>query len=699
MSAIAISSPLPQFFDLDGDPLDSGLLFFGAVSQNPETTPVSVYWDAAATQPAAQPLKTLNGFIARNGTPAIVYVVDAFSLTIRDSRGRLVLYTPDSTSFSNASNFSAQIDALKTQLAGGSGAASIGTAEGTNVQVELDAVQATQASQAASIATLQDRDIDAMQTFVGLLAAGTAGTAAAFGDSTMWGADPSNLAVQVAVPPYAALQNLVNNYHGNSALTVTNNAISGTTLTQMIAGTDGSGSTFAAKMAASSASVVLCNHGVNDAFGANATTAAAFKTAVLAFVHTVRANGKTPVLVTPFPSLTIGAFGSQARAEATSRFAEIVRKVASDHGVLLVDQNLLLSRLLNVDGVRPLEILPDGVHGSQRGYGIAGNNLAAALLDSQAESFTRPGQRLPSSASAIKATNQTISASSTSRVGVVSTTSTTVPETLRMVFRVDEPGLDLVLSHPVFINGSATIDVNVDGTPIGTLSMLHAGFGATFWQDYETVIVRNIAPGFHILLTTTGTVGGIGVHCLRSRETEKPLILPSGFAAPGQRKQLAPRLELNSTTANTMAVFDDCPVSFLIDAATIEWTGQMPKDSGVIIGGNVGSNSGSAACERAITIQLNPATGYLSVQEATGPGAYTSNAALSAVDQSAASHTFRAVLTNISTTSMTVQVFVDGVSIGTQALTGPFRGGLLGLWKNGAGGSLAITNVYRVWGL
>jgi lysophospholipase L1-like esterase len=542
-------------------------------------------------------------------------------------------------------------------------------------------------------------DVDAIQQLMTDVAAGTSRIIACFGDSTMWGADPSNLANQVAVPPPAALQNFVNNYHGNTALTVTNNAISGTTLTQMIAGTDGSGSTFAAKMAVSTARIVIENHGINDAEGVNATTLAQYKAAMLSFIYTCRLYGKTPVMVTPFPALTFGTFGSQSRAEKTSRFAEEKRKVARDHSVLLIDNNLLMSRLLNIDGQLPLSILPDGVHASQGGYGFAGNNLAGALLESQMEAFSRPAQRLPSSASAIKATSQTVSASSTSRVGVVVTTSTGVPQTMRMVFRVDEPGLDLVLSHPVFSNGSASIALNMDGAPLGTLSMLSSGFTSSFWQDYETVIARNLAPGYHVLLMTTASTGGIGLHCIRSRDTEKPLILPNGFSVPSQRKLLAPRLELNSANANTMAVFDDLPVSFLIDAATVEWTGQMLKDSAVIIGGNVGSNGGSAACERAISIMLNPATGYLSVQEATAPGTYTANAPLAATDQSAASHTFRVVLTNVNPTSATAQVFVDGVSIGTQALTGPFRGGLLGLWKNQAGGSLAVTGVHRVWGL
>lgn len=93
---LATTSPLPMYFDRSGTPLDSGLLFFGEANENPVTRPVTVYWDAAATQPAAQPIRTLNGFPARNGTPAVVYVSGNYSLSVLDRRGQQVLYVRSS---------------------------------------------------------------------------------------------------------------------------------------------------------------------------------------------------------------------------------------------------------------------------------------------------------------------------------------------------------------------------------------------------------------------------------------------------------------------------------------------------------------------------------------------------------------------------------------------------------------------------
>lgn len=114
---LAIQTPFAQFFDLDGKPLDSGKLYFGAANQNPETNPLTIYWDAAGTQPAAQPIRTLNGYPARNGTPGTLYIATDHSLTVRNKRGKLVVYAPSSAELGNDLALQANIDALRDDLA------------------------------------------------------------------------------------------------------------------------------------------------------------------------------------------------------------------------------------------------------------------------------------------------------------------------------------------------------------------------------------------------------------------------------------------------------------------------------------------------------------------------------------------------------------------------------------------------------
>ena len=88
---LTITSPYVQIADLNGDPLDDGSIYIGTAGLNAETNPITVYWDAAGTQPAAQPIKTRSGVVARNGSPARVYVnAGVYSITVRDKMGRLL---------------------------------------------------------------------------------------------------------------------------------------------------------------------------------------------------------------------------------------------------------------------------------------------------------------------------------------------------------------------------------------------------------------------------------------------------------------------------------------------------------------------------------------------------------------------------------------------------------------------------------
>jgi hypothetical protein len=76
--------PFPVFLDKDGTPLSEGYVYIGVSGSNPETAPQTAYWDDALTIPAAQPIRTMDGFLLRNGSPANVYTVNAYSITVRD---------------------------------------------------------------------------------------------------------------------------------------------------------------------------------------------------------------------------------------------------------------------------------------------------------------------------------------------------------------------------------------------------------------------------------------------------------------------------------------------------------------------------------------------------------------------------------------------------------------------------------------
>lgn len=120
---LATQAPLSQYFDTSGDPLDGGFLYFGTANQNPETNPIAVYWDSAGTQPAAQPVRTENGYTMRSGTPAPLYAATDYSLTVRDKASRLVAYFPSSVQFANDAANAALIAAFEADLASSADAA------------------------------------------------------------------------------------------------------------------------------------------------------------------------------------------------------------------------------------------------------------------------------------------------------------------------------------------------------------------------------------------------------------------------------------------------------------------------------------------------------------------------------------------------------------------------------------------------
>lgn len=100
-----IGSSFPHFKDSNGDPLDAGYIFFGQPNLNPEINPVTVYWDSALTQPASQPILTLNGYITRDGAIANLFASANYSITVKNKVGILLYSLSDSNYFDPSSSF------------------------------------------------------------------------------------------------------------------------------------------------------------------------------------------------------------------------------------------------------------------------------------------------------------------------------------------------------------------------------------------------------------------------------------------------------------------------------------------------------------------------------------------------------------------------------------------------------------------
>jgi hypothetical protein len=97
MSALSIQPTYPIFTETDGLPLENGYIWIGTANLDPQGNPINVYWDAALTIAAPQPIRTLNGYPSRNGTPARLYVNSDYSIRVQNKNGSLVYSAPTAT--------------------------------------------------------------------------------------------------------------------------------------------------------------------------------------------------------------------------------------------------------------------------------------------------------------------------------------------------------------------------------------------------------------------------------------------------------------------------------------------------------------------------------------------------------------------------------------------------------------------------
>jgi hypothetical protein len=97
MTALSIQPTFPIFTDIDGQPLEDGYVFIGTANLQPIGNPITVYWDAALTLPAAQPIRTRGGYPINSGTPARLYVNSDYSIQVQNKNGSVVYSAPAAT--------------------------------------------------------------------------------------------------------------------------------------------------------------------------------------------------------------------------------------------------------------------------------------------------------------------------------------------------------------------------------------------------------------------------------------------------------------------------------------------------------------------------------------------------------------------------------------------------------------------------
>lgn len=87
-----VSEPFPVFYDDDGTPLEEGMIYVGVVNQDARANPVQLYSDVALTVPISQPVRTLSGRPAYQGSPINIYTGNTeYSLDVQNRFGTPIM--------------------------------------------------------------------------------------------------------------------------------------------------------------------------------------------------------------------------------------------------------------------------------------------------------------------------------------------------------------------------------------------------------------------------------------------------------------------------------------------------------------------------------------------------------------------------------------------------------------------------------
>ena len=311
--------------------------------------------------PMAQPIViNAGGYPVYNGQIAKFVTVKGHSMAAYDSSGSLQHYYPNVLKYDP--------DQLRAELAQDNGVDLVGGAASKEYVEEK-----IQESRDEIVSELSLYNYDSCSS-VGI-GSRVVSAIDVFGDSTMWGAIPGNTGSQNTNNPPKVLQNTLANL--GYVTTVNNRAIPGTTLDEMINGTDTSGLTFEQRISTTSARVIFCNHGIND--NNQNKDLNQYRRYWGDFVNICRKYGKIPVIITANPNPPIGLI-SEVVSKRLKNYVDVAVDVAKSMKVDLVDNFYYLTKAMPL--YNQSYLAPDGAHMTTLGYMLAGQNMAIPFVNS-----------------------------------------------------------------------------------------------------------------------------------------------------------------------------------------------------------------------------------------------------------------------------------------------------------------------------
>lgn len=510
-----------------------------------------------------------------------------------------------------------------------------------------------------------------------------------FGDSTYYGLI-SGGSGQVATPAPAMLQDTLRAYFGNNEITVNNRGVSGDQTTNALR-------TFETKIISSSAQVIYINYGLNDLTGANpsgvndpAISAEQYKENLRSLVSIARRYGKVVVLETPNVELANHQNANfQFRMEGAQQFSNVMKQVANEMNVPLVDQQYLTKKYL-AGRTNIVDAFPDGIHPSQELYKQKGLNMAFPFLNltrivsPMVMPSAMPGFRGDSPK---RDTDYNVG----SRTNLFFYSDTSV----RSFIWIDEPGLDVYIATAQWKGGTSQCQIKVDTEPVGVFSLKDSAFSSVYASDNEVLVLENAVPGLHLIELynpTPSSSDRVGLYYLRTRLTRlKPkqvyAISQNYLPTIVERTTVLQSVDIIGA-ANSVSgkIMTDIALSRVIKPFEIEVEAEFTSGDGFSV--FMKPNSDGSGPQGGLYLWLNTSSGIINMSEGNGPSGFTSAVTFNTTSYAGASHIYKLKISQ----SGIIDVFVDDIKIGTYTMTKPHYGGFFGFYKN----TIGTTRIKRV---
>ena len=388
-------------------------------------------------------------------------------------------------------------------------------------------------------------------------------------------------------------------------------------------------------------------------------------------------TGHTVVLDTPHQTAN---FAGIERAQALLQFAAIVRQVARETGVPLIDSHAWSEQLWRTN-VSLTHWLSDGVHLSPEGLKAKGMLMASCLLGK----YPRVSEE------------QTISTDFPEwHVGPDVNNKAERPGTrygravggrhFRLAFYVERPNLDLYVAIPVF-SGGGDVSGKIDGTGlVRNLSTLNPDMDINtgYSSDVDTMIAENLPLGFHFIELNSSVPALIYyARFAKSRAASLALTsLPNGRPTSGYvRYPVRGEFVMGQTAGDEGVLLTEVPISNQLRETSLQLTTAFAREEGFVLFASRFGTAGRMDAPRGGLYIYLGGTGHLTVREWKGASGYTPAEEVAEDDLSARPHSYTVTVSPCGT----VSIQVDGGMPAVYKMRVPRTGGFIGFYKKTVG--------------